>query len=115
MRRLRLSLLAVVAVASLAVVANATGKAPSGTKVKHLHAAILALALNGSNVAYVRGCCFVERKKEINPLDKVMVWNVRTGKTVDVSGKQTHRLEVGDSGGFQVAMNGSEVAWTTLW
>ena len=101
--------------ASLALVANATGTAPSGTKVKQLHAPILALTLQGSRVAYFRGCCFVTRTGVINPLDKVMVWNVRTGKTVDVSGKQTHRLEIGDSGGFQVAMNGSEVAWTTLW
>jgi hypothetical protein len=111
--RLRISFVLAVC-ASLAVVANATGTAPSGTKVKHLHAAILGLTLDGSRVAYFRGCCFVTRKGVINRLDKVMVWNTRTGRTIDVSGKQTHRLEVG-GGSFQVAMNGSEVAWTTLW
>ena len=110
--RLRVSLALAVG-ASLALVANATGTAPSGTKVKHLHAPILGLTLDGSRVAYFRGCCFVTRKRVINPLDKVMVWNVRTGRTIDVSGKQTHRLELG-GGSLQVAMNGSEVAWTTL-
>lgn len=115
MKRLQLSLVAVVAVAGLAVVANATGKAPSGTKVKHLHAPILALALDGIRVAYFRGCCFVNRRGVSNPLDKVMVWNVGTGRTADVSGRQTHRLGIGgpDLYGFQVALNGSEVAWTT--
>lgn len=111
--KLRISLVLAVG-ASLAVVANATGTAPSGTKVKRLHAPILGLALDGSRVAYFRGCCFMARKGVVNPLDKVMVWNVRTGRTIDVSGKQTHRLGVG-GGSFQVAMNGSEVAWTTLW
>ena len=109
--KLRISLVLAVG-ASLALVANATGTAPSGTKVKQLHAPILALTLDGSRVAYFRGCCFVTHKGVINPLDKVMVWNTRTGRTVDVSGKQTHRLELG-GGSLQVAMNGSEVAWTT--
>jgi hypothetical protein len=110
--KLRISLV-LAAGASLALVANATGTAPSGTRVKQLHAPILALTLDGSRVAYFRGCCFVTRKGVINPLDKVMVWNVRSGRTIDVSGKQTHRLELG-GGSLQVAMNGSEVAWTTL-
>ena len=109
--RLRISLVLAVG-ASLALVANATGTAPSGTKVKQLHAPILALTLRGSRVAYFRGCRFVTRKGVTNPLDKVMVWNTRTGRTFDVSGKQTHHLDLG-GGSLQVAMNGSEVAWTT--
>jgi hypothetical protein len=113
--RLRVSLVLAVGL-SLALVASATGTGPSGTKVKHLRAPILGLTIDGSRVAYFRGCCQVTRKgHEVNPLDKVMVWNLRTGRSVDVSGRQTHRLGVGEGGGFQVAMNGSEVAWTTFW
>jgi hypothetical protein len=112
---LRISLLLAVGAAGLAVVANAAGTAPSRSKVKQLHAPILALALDGSKVAYFRGCCYVTRKKKVvNPQDKVVVWNVHNGKTVDVSGTETHQLGVGGSGlyGFQVAIDGSEVAWT---
>jgi hypothetical protein len=112
---LQISLVLAVVTAALAVVATASGTTPSGAKVKQLHAPILALALDGNRVAYFRGCCTVGRNKKVTkPLDKVMVWNVHTGKEVDVSGSETHQLGIGgfDLYGFQIAIDGAEVAWT---
>jgi hypothetical protein len=92
----------------LALVTGAAGTTAShASKVKQIDGPLAALAMDGNRIAY-----------GIHPAttkDKVVVWNVRTGKTIKVSGIHTQRD--GDSstgsGLFQVALAGKRVAWMT--
>jgi hypothetical protein len=93
---------------ALALVGSAAGTTASGTsEIRHTDGLIGALALDGSRIAY--GVHPASTK------DKVVVWNVRTGKTTKVSGLHTQRD--GDSstgsGVFQMALAGTRVAWLT--
>jgi hypothetical protein len=98
--------LAVGSVAGLALVASAAGTTRAhASKTRQFHGRIEALALDGSRVAYG-----VESASSKN---RVVVWNVRTGRTTTVSGAQT--AGTGDSGSgsglFGLAIAGTRVAW----
>jgi len=64
-----------------------------------------ALAVDGSRIAYDVGPESVA--------NKVLVWNVRTGKTTTVSGKHTRKADSTGTGSgvLQLAIAGSRVAW----
>jgi WD40 repeat protein len=95
----------------LALVASAAGTtATYGKKVVHLQQRVGALAVDGNRVAYDLGARYSTQSNAVN---RVLVWNVRTGKTIKVSGRKTG---VGDgtstgAGVFQLAIAGSRVAW----
>src|SRR3954452_8856836 len=94
----------------LALVASAAGTSTThGVKVKHLQVPVAALAIDGSRIAYDASAKLVTKPHATN---KVLVWNVRTGKTVKVSGAKTAVSDgVGGDGVFQLAIAGSRVAW----
>src|SRR3954452_9598467 len=94
----------------LALVAGAAGPtAPHSKQVRHLQVPIAALAIDGSRIAYDASAKLVTKPHATN---KVFVWNVRTGKTVKVSGPKTAVSDdVVGAGGLQVAIAGSRVAW----
>ena len=95
----------------LALVASAAGTTPtSGTKVRHLQAPIAALAIDGDRVAYDVSARYASDPMATN---KVLVWNVRTGTTVKVSGNKTAAADTTSTGAgvFQLAIAGSRVAW----
>jgi hypothetical protein len=94
----------------LALVASAAGTtATSGAKVRHLQVAVAALAMDGDRVAYDASSYLVAKPAP----NKVFVWNVRTGKTVKMSGKKTAAADTSSTGSgvFQLAIAGSRVAW----
>lgn len=95
---------------ALALVASAAGTtAAHGKKVKNFEQPVAALAVDGSNVAFDLTARSAKQKNAVN---KVLVWNVKTGKTITVSGKKTAVVDgVGGEGVFQVAIAGSRVAW----
>ncbi len=92
----------------LALVASAAGTTATHRKqVRQLQQPVGALAVDGNRVAYDLNARYTSKP------NKVLVWNVRTGKTIKVSGKKTG---VGDgtstgAGVFQLAIAGSRVAW----
>jgi hypothetical protein len=94
----------------LALVAGAAGTtATHSRQVRHLQGPVAALAIDGSRIAYDASAKFVTKPHATN---KVLVWNVRTGKTVKVSGAKTAVSDgVGGDGVFQLAIAGSRVAW----
>jgi hypothetical protein len=102
--------LAVVLLSGLSLVGSAAGTTASHAAiVRHLAVPVGALAVDGDRVAYD-----LDARDARNPKtpDRVLVWNVRTGKTVVVSGKKTAVADdVGGSGVFQLAIAGSRVAW----
>jgi hypothetical protein len=92
----------------LLLVASAAGTtADRSPKVRHLQVPVEALAIDGSRIAYGVG----SKRGKVD--DRVLVWNVGTGKTTTVSGK--HTMHAGDtgtgSGIFQLAIAGTRVAW----
>ena len=94
----------------LALVASAAGTtAAHGVKVRHLQVPVAALAIDGSRIAYDASAKLVTK---LHATNKVLVWNVRTGETVKVSGAKTAVSDgVGGDGVFQLAIAGSRVAW----
>jgi hypothetical protein len=106
----RTSLVLAVGAAGLALVAGAAGKTPSGAKVRHVQGPIEALALDGSRIAYDVGARYATKPHAVN---KVLVWNVHTGKTIKVSGKHTAGADSTSTGAgvFELAIAGSRVAW----
>jgi hypothetical protein len=95
----------------LALVGSAGGTtATHGTKVRHLQAPVAALAIEGSRIAYDASAKYASNPKATN---KVLVWNLRTGKTVKVSGKRTAAADSSSTGAgvFQLALAGPRVAW----
>jgi hypothetical protein len=94
----------------LALVASAAGTTATHSKqVRHLQVPVAALAIDGSRIAYDASAKFVTKTHATN---KVLVWNVRTGKTVKVSGRKTAVSDdVGGAGVFQLAIAGPRVAW----
>ena len=94
----------------LALVASASGTTVTGgTKVRHLQVSVAALALQGDRVAY-DASSWLDAKPSPN---KVLVWDVRTGKTIKVSGKKTAAADTSSTGAgvLQLALAGSRVAW----
>jgi hypothetical protein len=85
--------LAAAGVSALALVASAAGTPASGVKAIRPHGLVVALALDGSRVAFANGSA-------------VVVWNLRTGK-------QTKVGRTGDAHLGGLAIAGSRVAWLT--
>lgn len=95
----------------LALVASAAGTTTTrGSQVRHLQVPVEALAVDGSRIAYDAGAKYSSNPQATN---KVIVWNVRTGKTVKVSGKKTAAADTTSTGAgvFQLAIAGSRLAW----
>jgi hypothetical protein len=97
---------------ALALVAGAAGNTAtsSATVVRHLQVPVAALALEGSRIAYDATARYVTKP---NAANKVLVWNLRTGKTVKVSGRKTAAADSSSTGAgvFQLALAGTRVAW----
>ena len=95
-----------------ALVASAAGTTTtsSATTVRHLQVPVAALAIEGSRIAYDASARYVTKPHATN---RVLVWNVATGKTVKVSGKKTATADSTSTGAgvFQLAIAGSRVAW----
>jgi hypothetical protein len=95
----------------LALVASAAGTTTtSSTTVRHLQVPIAALAMQGSRIAYDASAKYVTTPHATN---KVLVWNLRTGKTIKVSGRKTATADDSSTGAgvIQLALAGSRVAW----
>ncbi|MGH2977159.1 MAG: hypothetical protein ACRDKC_02135 [Gaiellaceae bacterium] len=85
---------------------GAMGKvSPGPANTRTINGRIEALALDGNEIAYDVGPQGVA--------NKVVVWNVRTGKTTTVSGKHTRTADDSSTGAgvFELAIAGSHVAW----
>jgi hypothetical protein len=97
----------------LALAGTAAGTTTSGGKTLKLQAPIEALALSGSNVAYdVSDHTSYRNGKRVGLPNRVLVWNLRTGKTTKVSGKQTTTADGSAWGSVaQLAIAGIRVAW----
>lgn len=113
MKKLGRAFLVLVAglLSGLALVQSAAGTtATSGATVRHLQLPVASLALDGSRVAYSLSSRDVPNPKSA---DRVLVWNLRTGKTVKVSGSKTAGADGSSTGAgvFQLAIAGSRVAW----
>src|SRR5262249_7415818 len=79
----------------LALVASAAGTtATPGVKVRHFQVSVAALAIQGDRVAY-DASSWLDAKPSPN---RVFVWNVRTGKTIKVSGKKTAAADTSSTG-----------------
>ena len=77
-----------------------------GVKVIRLHDPLEAIAMDGDRVAYD-----VSSDSSKNP-NAVLVWNLHTGKTTRVSGRQTGGADSVTGGGVsQLAIAGTRVAW----
>jgi hypothetical protein len=113
LRKLDRTLLVLAAglLSGLALAASAAGTtAAQGTKVRHLRVPVAALAMDGSRIAYDASAKYAPNPQATN---KVLVWNLLTGKTVKVSGKKTAAADGTSTGAgvFQLAIAGSRVAW----
>jgi hypothetical protein len=88
---------------------RAAGTTSAHSQKKHLQVAVAALAMDGDRIAYDASSKIVAKPAA----NKVLVWNVRTGKTVKVSGKKTAAADSTSTGAgvFQLAIAGSRVAW----
>src|SRR3954464_15957491 len=83
----------------LALVEGAGGTtATHSRQVRHLQGPVAALAIDGNPSAYDASAKFVTKPHATN---KVLVWNVRAGTTVKVSGAKTAvSASVGDDSRF---------------
>jgi hypothetical protein len=90
MKKLRRALLVLLAglLSCLALVASAAGTTAtsSATVVRHLRVSVAALDIEGSRIAYDASAKYFTNPRAT---DRVLVWNLRTGKTVTVSGTKT--------------------------
>lgn len=100
-------LISVTGVIGLSPAASAIGSLRSAPRTRHTQAAIEALAIDGNRIAYDVGSTLGKSN------NRVLVWNVRTGKTTTVSGKHTARMDDSSTGSgvFQLAIAGTRVAW----
>jgi hypothetical protein len=94
--------------AALALAATANGTTSNAARVRHLRQPIEALAMDGSRIAYDLGARYVTGAS-----NKVLVWSVRTGKTVEVSGRRTARADASSTGAgvVELAIAGPRVSW----
>jgi hypothetical protein len=99
-------------ISGLALAASAAGTSASGARLVRLHAPIEALAMSGSQVAYdVADNTSYRKGKRVGLPNRVLVWNLRTGKTTKVSGRQTGGADSAAWGGLtRLAIAGSRVA-----
>jgi hypothetical protein len=80
----------------------------------HFKAPIEALAVDGSRIAYDLGHSFADRHGKVaNPVNKVLVWNLGSGKTTKVSGRHTAQADGTGTGSgvIGLAIAGTRVAW----
>jgi WD40 repeat protein len=107
--KLRRAFFVVAAGASgLTLAAGADGRtATTAAQTRHAQGRIEALALDGSRIAYDAGSTTGKAD------NKVLVWDVRSGRTTRVSGKHTARADGTSTGAgvFDLAIAGSRVAW----
>ena len=96
---LRFVLVAAAGVLAVASVSSAAEAPVRGPKVVRLSGPVVALALDGSRVAY--GAVVPKTGG-----DAVFVWNLRTGTTTRVGSQLAHKGEV-----EELAIAGSRVAW----
>lgn len=98
-------------VAGLALAGSAAGTTQH-TVARQFGAPIDAIAVDGPRIAYDVSSRFVTKPGAIN---KVMVWNVATGRTVKVSGAKTAGADGSGTGAgvFDLAIAGTRVAWMT--
>jgi hypothetical protein len=95
-------------VTGLVLVAGAAGTTTTNAATaRGTQGRIEALALDGGRVAYDVGSTTGRAN------NKVLVWDVRTGKTTKVSGKHTATADASSTGAgvFGLAIAGSRVAW----
>ena len=109
MKRLS-SLLGVLAVGAVGLAAAqvALGRvSTSPAKTRHVTGRIEALAIDGNRIAYDVGSTLGKAN------NKVLVWNVLTGKTTTVSGKHTADADESSTGSgvFELAIAATRVAW----
>jgi hypothetical protein len=107
MKKFHQSLLVLAAglLSGLGLVASAAGTtAKHASKLRHVRGRFEALAMDGSRIAYDLAS---------DSGNTVFVWNVRTGKTTKVSGKQTRGADDSSTGSgvFGLAIAGTRVAW----
>jgi hypothetical protein len=98
-----------VVAASLALAASAAGTAAPGTKVVKPDAPVVALAIDGSRVAYgIADNRSFLKGKPVGHFAQVLVWNVHTGTTTKVNKRiaMSDVLHIAD-----VAIAGTRVAW----
>jgi hypothetical protein len=110
----RVVLVLVSGMMGLGLAASATGTTSSGRKVKKLRAPIEALTMDGRRIAYdVADNRTYKKGKLVGGPNRVLVWNVRTGKTTKVSDGQTTGADESSTGAgvIQLAITGSRVAW----
>jgi len=92
----------------LVLVAGAAGRSTTtAAKARVAQGRIEALALDGTRIAYDVGATTGHAN------NKVLVWDVRTGKTIKVSGKHTAVADESSTGAgvFDLAVAGPRVAW----
>ena len=98
--------------AGIGLVASAAGTtaASRARVVRHLHVPVAALAIQGSRIAYDAAARYAPNPRATN---KVLVWDLRTRKTVKVSGRKTAAADTTSTGAgvFQLALAGARVAW----
>jgi len=94
----------------LALAASASGTTATSTaSLRQLQLPVAALAIDGNRVAYDLSTRDAANARGGN---RVVVWNVVTGRTTRVSGKKTAAADrVGGDGVFQLAIAGRRVAW----
>ncbi len=101
----------------LALVTSAAGTSARGPTSMRLHVPPLeALALDGNRVAYDVARTSTSRKGKREAVahpNRVFVWNLRTGKTINVSGRRGTGADSHTRGGRlgQLAIAGTRVAW----
>jgi len=87
---------------SLALVVSAGATTTGAPNLRHFPGPITAVALDGSRVAYAVGSSAKHQGSQ------VFVWNIATGKTTKVSGRQTYSWPSGPS---KLALTAAQVAW----
>jgi hypothetical protein len=118
--------LLVTAVLGVALVASAAGTPGRGPKAMRLRvSAVEALALDGSRVAYdVAKTRSRSHGKLVTRPNRVFVWNLRTGHTINVSGKRGTGADYYHDHGTAypprsyvsgLAIAGTRVAWLIEW
>jgi hypothetical protein len=92
---------------ALLLLSSAAGSA-TGNRTKQATGPIRALAMDGSRVAYD-----VANPRGSGAGNKVLVWNLLTGKVTKVSGKRTNQADTTSTGSGvrELAIAGKRVAW----
>jgi hypothetical protein len=111
----RVVLVLAAGLSGLALVASAAGTTSNGGKVRVVLGPVQALTLAGTRVVYSVGANATTLKgKLLEQRTEVLVWDLRTGRTIKVSGPRTAQAGTVAWGGvMELAIAGSRVAWLT--